>query len=195
MRHGRRVGGATVIAALVGLCALAACSNLHGDPVDHPSTSTSSTSTFSTATSSTVPASSSTTTPTSAVLAAYRAGWTAYEHALSDANPEDPALTATMVDPLLQRTKADLLGYQQDGIVGRGSVDPHPKLASMTATTATVVDCIYSSSELVYAKTRKPVPPATSSENDGVQATLALVNGAWKVSQQTVTEGKCAAGS
>jgi hypothetical protein len=36
-----------------------------------------------------------------AVLAAYRAAWAAFENAASDANPEDPALAATMVDPQL----------------------------------------------------------------------------------------------
>jgi len=36
---------------------------------------------------------------TAVVLKAYRAGWTAFEHALADANPEDPELTATMVAP------------------------------------------------------------------------------------------------
>ena len=43
---------------------------------------------------------SPTTDPAStAVLAAYRAGWRAFEQALATANPADPALAATMVDP------------------------------------------------------------------------------------------------
>ncbi|MGH8997689.1 MAG: hypothetical protein ACRDYB_16970 [Acidimicrobiales bacterium] len=130
-----------------------------------------------------------------AVLKAYRAGWAAYGHALAGADPNDPQLAATMAGPLLQRTKANLLGYEQEGIVGRGAVDLHPKVVSLSATAATVVDCMYSSSALVYAKTGKPVPPVTSPENDGVRATLVNAGGTWKVSQQTVTEGKCAAGS
>lgn len=143
----------------------------------------------------------STTTSTStdpagaSVLAVYRAGWAAYEHALADANPEDPALAATMVDPLLQRVRANLLGYQHDGIVGRGAVELYPKVASVSSVTATVLDCTFSSSELVYANTGKPVPPVTPPEHDGVRATLTLTGGTWKVSQQAVTEGKCPAGS
>jgi len=44
--------------------------------------------------------SSTTTDPAStAVLSAYRASWRAFEGAAGDANPEDPALAATMVDP------------------------------------------------------------------------------------------------
>ncbi|MHB8294349.1 MAG: hypothetical protein ACYDH5_06905 [Acidimicrobiales bacterium] len=135
----------------------------------------------------------STTDPaTAAVLAAYRAGWKAFEQALATANPEDPALPATMVDPQLQGVKANLLADQRQGMVGRGTFTLHPKLVSLSASTATVVDCAYSTSVLVYAKTGKPVPPITPPENDGVRATLVLTGGKWKVYKQTVTDGKCA---
>jgi hypothetical protein len=33
------------------------------------------------------------------VPSGYRASWAAFEHAALDANPEDPKLAATMVDP------------------------------------------------------------------------------------------------
>ena len=139
---------------------------------------------------------STTTDPTApAVLAAYRAGWKAFEHAAADANPEDPTLAATMVDPQLQGVRANLLADQRQGIVGRGTTTLHPKIVSISATTATVVDCAYSTAELVYASTGKPVPPITPPENDGVRSTLVLVGSAWKISKQTVTDGKCAPGS
>jgi len=134
--------------------------------------------------------------PTAAVvLAAYRAGWAAFRHALSDANPEALRLAATMVDPQLQSVRGNLLADQRQGIVGRGTFTLHPKIVSMTASTATVVDCVYSTSVLVYAKTGKPVPPITPPENDGVRSTLMLTGGTWKVYKQTVTDGKCAPGS
>ena len=38
MQQARRASGATVIAALVGLCVLAGCSNSHGGAVGHPTT-------------------------------------------------------------------------------------------------------------------------------------------------------------
>ena len=142
--------------------------------------------------------SSSTTTPprsVSAVLAAYRAGWAAFEHALADANPEDPELAATMVPPQLTGVRANLTVDRQQGMVGRGSFVLHPKIVSLSATTARVVDCAYSTSVLVYAKTGKPVPPITPPENDGVSSELTLTGGAWKVYKQTVTDGKCAPGS
>ena len=129
------------------------------------------------------------------MLAAYRAGWAAFEHALADANPEDPALAATMVPPQLTGVRANLTVDRQQGMVGRGSFTLHPKVVSLSATTATIVDCAYSTSVLVYAKTGKPVPPITPPENDGVSSELTLTGGAWKVYKQTVTDGKCAPGS
>jgi hypothetical protein len=129
------------------------------------------------------------------VLAAYRAGWAAFEHALADANAQDPELSATMVAPQLTGVRANLVADQQQGMVGKGTFTLHPKITSLSATTATVVDCAYSTSVLVYAKSGKPVPPITPPENDGVQSELVLTGGAWKVYKQTVTDGKCAAGS
>ena len=137
-----------------------------------------------------------TTDPTrSAVLRAYRASWTAFEQALADANPNAPTLAATMVDPQLQGVKANLLSDQIHGMIGQGTFTLHPRIASLTATTATVVDCAYSTAELVYKATGKPVPPITPPENDGVTSTLVLTGGAWKVYKQTVTDGSCAPGA
>ena len=146
--------------------------------------------------SSTSASPSTSTDPTaSAVLAAYRAEWSAFEQALATANPEDPALAATMVNPQLQGVKANLFADQRQGMVGRGIFTLHPKIVSLSGSTATVVDCAYSTSVLVYAKTGKPVPPITSPENDGVHSILVLTGGTWKVYKQTVTDGKCAPGS
>lgn len=135
MRQGWRAGGATVAAALVGLCALAGCSNSHGDALAHSTTTTSAPA----PTISTTAASSTTTDPASAVLAGYRAAWSAFEGALADANPSDPALAATMVDPQLQGVKANLLADQRQGIVRRGPTTLHPTVTAVSATTATVV--------------------------------------------------------
>ena len=120
----------------------------------------------------------------SAVLQAYRASWKAFEQASSSANAYDPQLAATMVGTQLQNVRANLLGDQHAGAVGRGTITLHPKIASISATTASVVDCAYSTAELIYAKTGKPVPPIAPPENDGIQSTLVLTGGTWKVSQQ-----------
>jgi hypothetical protein len=129
-----------------------------------------------------------------AVLAAYRAGWAAFEHAGVNANAFDPLLPETMIDPVLQQVRRNLVGDKANGAVARGTFALHPHIQTMTASAATVVDCAYSTSVLVYTNTGKQVPPVTPPEYDGIKATLTLVGSVWKVSQQTVTEGHCAPG-
>ena len=176
-----------LVAAAVGAgLMLASCSGNGGNNASPPTT------TRPKPTTTSAPAS---TTTASAVLTAYRASWAAFEHALADANLADPALAATMVDPQLESVKANLLADQRQGIVGRGPTTLHPKVSEMSATAATVVDCAYSGTELVYQATGKAVPPVTPPENDGVTSSLVLSDGTWKVSKQTVTDGTCAPGS
>jgi len=177
------------VSCVVAGAVLASCGGSGSSRATHPTSTDSPSTTF---------VQSTTTTPNptdAAVLAAYRAASNAFVQALATANPNDPALTATMIDPELVSIRANLVGDQQKGIVGRGTVTLHAKLVSLSSTTATVVDCAYSTSELVYQATGKPVPPVTPPENDGVSATLVLAGGTWKLSKQTVTEGKCAPGS
>ena len=176
----RTWSGLVVAACLVGVAVLAAsCGgspSASGHHADHPSTTKAA-------------------SQTAAVLAAYRAEWKAFEQAAATANAADPALVATMVNPLLDQVRRNLVSDHYSGIVGRGTFTLHPKVIDMTAATATVVDCAYSTAELVYAATGKPVPPVTPPEHDGVRATLMLVGPTWKVSKQSVTDGSCPPGS
>ena len=192
MQSGRRgIRSASIAATLSLSLALSACGST-------PSGAPSTTGTKAPIASTSIPATTTTTTlaPTSAaVLSAYRAGWAAFEHALTTANPSDPELAATMVDPQLQGVKANLFADKRAGMVARGTFTLHPKITALSATTATVVDCAYSTAELIYATTGKPVPPVTPPENDGVRSTLVLSGSTWKVSKQTVTDGTCAPGS
>lgn len=182
--------GAAIVCCAVAAAALAAC----GTSPRSASPSTRPTGSIAPPLITSSP--STTQSPTkAAVLAGYRAEWAAFEHALADANPEDPELAATMINPQLQGVKANLLADQVHGMVGRGTFTLHPEITSLSATRATIVDCAYSTSVLVYAGTGKPVPPITPPENDGVRAALVLTGGTWKVYQQTVTDGKCAPGS
>jgi hypothetical protein len=190
-----------VVAVLVALT-LAGCAGTHprADARSSPPSAAVRQTTTTTTRKPSLPAPESTTSTSAspvaaAVLVAYRAEWAAFDQALSTANAFDPSLPATMVDPALQLVQRNLVGDKADGIVGRGTVTVHPRVSQLTATSATVVDCAHSTSELVYASTGKPVPPVTPPENDGVTSTLVLTGGNWKVSEQTVTEGKCAPGS
>jgi hypothetical protein len=100
-------------------------------------------------------------------------------------------MTGAQLDSVRRALTSDKL----NGIVGRGSVQLHPKVASLNAQEAVVHDCLFSSLELVYVSTGKPVPPVTPPEHDGVVATLDKVSpDTWKVADQHVTEGSCPAG-
>lgn len=133
-----------------------------------------------------------------AILQAYRAGSAAYVSAVQTADPAYPALEATITNPLLTQARQTLVYDKEEGIVGRGAVQLlHPHVVSYTAMTATVQDCVYSSLISVYASTGQPVPNqpgGTKPEYDGVKATLLLVSGVWKVSDQMLVAGSCPAG-
>ncbi len=171
------------VAVMVALSVAAICSGCGGsDPAGSGSTSSTSVST--------------TTNPqTAAVVAAYRAEQAAFQGALRQANPTFPALAQTMTGNQITSVRRALVADQTSGIVGRGTAQLNPKVVSINGNQAIVHDCLFSSIELVYTATGKPVPPATSAEHDGVMATLVQVSpGMWKVSDQNVTEGSCPAG-
>ncbi|MGH9043311.1 MAG: hypothetical protein ACRDVP_00420, partial [Acidimicrobiales bacterium] len=130
MRFGRRGVGAIVALGLVGPgLVLSGCGTSDG-PAAAKATTTS------TARSATP----TTDSEGNAVLAAYRASWSAFEQALATANPNDPSLTATMVNPQLEGVKANLVADQRQGVVGRGTTTLHPTVVSISTTRATVVD-------------------------------------------------------
>lgn len=162
----------------------------------HPSTATSPSTAPSTTTAATTATPATTISAQAAgVLAAYRAEQAAFETAEHTADAALPALAATMTGAQLQSVRRFLLADQAQGIVGRGPVTLHPHVASINGNQAVVLDCAYDASELIYAKTGKPVPPVTPPEHVGIRSTLAQVSpGIWKVAQQHVTEGSCPPG-
>lgn len=130
-----------------------------------------------------------------AVVSAYREGWAAFEEAVDKADPALPALAQTMTGVQLDSVRRILVADQLNGIVGQGSIQLHPKVSYIRGTQALVLDCAFDSSELVYAKTGKPVPPITPPEKVAVRAQLTEVSaGSWKVSDQQTTGGSCPPG-
>lgn len=182
------------VATLIAVAILGAACGGASTALPPSNTSSTATATTTPSTTTVTPASTTIQSPDSAILTAYRAGWAAFEHAEADADPLDPRLPATMVDPLLHQVEANLVADHQEGIVGRGPITLHPRVASVTSTTAVVLDCSYSASFLVYKKTGKQVPPVTSAEDVGVKATLVLDGSTWKVKSQHLIEGRCPAG-
>jgi hypothetical protein len=184
------------IVSVLGLVILAAaaCSNTPSAAPTTSSTSTSVAPTTSASPPSTDAPSTTSSSAASAVLTAYRAAGVAIEQAGANANPLDPALKASLVNPLLRTIEGNLIEDNQLGEVARGTIQLHPHVVSISASSAVVEDCSYSSDFLVYKKTGKQVPPVAKPENDGVRATLVLDGSTWKESQQTITEGSCPTG-
>jgi hypothetical protein len=184
-----RTDGGEILAVLAALSGasliVAACGG--GSPSAHR------------ATSSALPGTAATPTPNAeeaAIIAAYVAADKAFEEAVAIPDPAYPALAATMVDPILQRVRINLITDKNDGIVGRGTVTHlHPRVVSISDNTAIVVDCVYSTGVLVFAKSGQPVPSqagGTKPENDGVRATLVMVSpGVWKEKASDVRLGRC----
>jgi hypothetical protein len=128
----------------------------------------------------------------SAVLAAYRAEQSAFEQAVDSADPTLPALAQTMTGAQLNSVRRALAADKVNGIVGRGTVQLHPKASYVRGTHALVLDCAFDSSELVYVATGKPVPPVTPPEKVAVRSQLTEVSpGVWKVSDQHTSGGSC----
>lgn len=131
------------------------------------------------------------------IITAYNARWAAFVHAAETSNADDPALAATMVDPLLSATRQNLAAQKAQGIVGRGDITPQPHVDTMTPTTAVVLDCAYSQNIQVYAATDQPVPGqpgGTAPEYDGARTTMVLTSQGWKASDSTVQLGSCPPG-
>ncbi len=169
----------TAAACLVGVAALAAsCGgsrSASGHHADRPTTTKASSQ--------------------AAVLAAYRAGWHVFEQAVDHADPTLPALAQTMTGAQLTSVHRILVADKTDGIVGRGTIALHPKVAYVHGKQALVLDCAFDSSELVYAATGKPVPPITPPEDVAVRSHLSEVSpGVWKVADQHTTGGTCPPG-
>lgn len=181
----------TAVALVAVSVTLAACGS---SPSAAPPTTSVPSASTSTPTTNAATTTSQPSAEETAVLTAYRAGWAAYEHAVATANPADPALQATMVNPVLHQVIGNLVTYNMEGIVGKGSIALDPHVVSIDGTSATVVDCAYSSSFLVYKKTGKQVPPVTKPEHDADKATLVLVGSTWKTKSRQITEGSCPAG-
>lgn len=177
------ISAAGILATTLGACG----GGGHANPTVSSSTSPS--------TAASPAATSTLSAEQAAVLAAYRAEQAAFGAAEHSADVALPALAATMTGSQLQSVRRFLLADKAQGIAGRGPVTLHPHIATIQGSTAVVLDCAYDASELVYAKTGKPVPPVTPPEKVGIRSTLVEVSpGVWKVSQQHVTEGSCPLG-
>jgi len=131
-----------------------------------------------------------------AVLDAYRAADRAYREAAGISDPNYPALESTHANPSLQQIRLTLITRNLNGIVGRGTVQLHPRVESLGPRSAVVVDCAYDGVQLVYKANGKVAsdPGSAVTGYDAIRATLIETPSGWKESEADVRIGKCGPG-
>lgn len=160
-------------------------------------------------TSSPTPTASVSASPTpdvsdAAVIAAYDASFAALNQAIAATSSPGawnlPALSATMVNPLLQQWQSEFIQQEAQGIIGKGTFTPeHPTVISNTGTTAVVSDCVWDVAFEYYKASNGGAPELVPSQpdlpsggGDGERITFTLVSGKWMASSASSLEyGNC----
>ena len=158
-------------------------------------------------TSTPTPSASASPTPdasAAAVIAAYDAYFAALNQAIAATSSPGawnlPALSATMVNPLLQQWQSEFIQQEAQGIIGKGTFTPeHPKVISNTGTTAVVSDCVWDVAFEYYTASNGGTPELVPSQpdlpsggGDGERITFTLVSGKWiAASVASLEYGNC----
>jgi hypothetical protein len=137
----------------------------------------------------------STPTPTSSpdtqnalILHAFETSVVAFDVAVREMNPDDPAIPASTTGDQVVHELTTLNSWKAQGITAKGDLPRviDSKLLSSSAATATVRACVYDPGVLIYKATGATVPTnVTGQFYVDVDATLDLVGGVWKVSHTT----------
>lgn len=129
------------------------------------------------------------------ILAGYRAFWDAFDRAFGfgrdgPANPDDPALAATSVDPQLSETKAAFRTMKAKNHTSRGQRDQHhPWLLAMTDfdSVAVVADCIsLARSDTIDLDTGDVATSNSAGQLNYNETQMAVDDGVWKVADWEV---------
>jgi len=193
----RQVPQLLALLSAAGALGLAGCgSSAHALPTLRP-------------TSSPTPTASVSASPTpdasaAAVLAAYQAYISALNQAFAASSSPGawnlPAVSATMVNPLLQEWQSKMIQQDTEGIIVEGTFAPeHPRVVSNNGTTAEVSDCVWDTTVQYYEASNGGTPEAvpnqpggTQAGGDGLQVTFTLLGGKWMASAAPSTEvGNC----
>jgi hypothetical protein len=135
------------------------------------------------------PASTTTTSVEQKVLADLRGYRDAYNRAVGAPNPEDPSLRQYMTGIQLQQFQIFVRQLADGGQLIRGSATDAPRVVSVQGTTALVDDCLTGGGRFIEAKTGKDTGPTPAA--GGVQITLQLENGTWKVASASGKATAC----
>jgi hypothetical protein len=121
-----------------------------------------------------------TTTPSEAVVAAWRRYWDVYVAVATEMKLPDPRLAEVATGEELRQLGSGFLAFKSAGEIFKGTIDLDPKVSSIAGASATLRDC-YLSHILGYdAATGKP-KGAEDTTRRLVTVTLQLDAGVWKV--------------
>jgi hypothetical protein len=126
-------------------------------------------------------------TTRAAILAAYRAEWSEFIAVAETfpVNPLDPRLAIHSIGNQLTAERKALTRLSVLGHVNRGPTDLAPVVSTVSASGATVTDCIMDHSVEVDHRTNSPVEPANIGHTLD-QFTMTNVDGNWLVSNSMV---------
>jgi hypothetical protein len=126
--------------------------------------------------------------PRPAIVAAYRGFWADVIEAGKTADADSPRLDDHATDRALDNLRNDYRRLRANGEVVRGTVRLHPRVASVSSSTAIVSDCNDVTDFLRYdAKTGAPREQRKADIAE-VEVTLRLVDGKWLVSKTVVKQ-------
>jgi hypothetical protein len=127
------------------------------------------------------------------VIAAWLASQRAFETAAFTADPSEPALAATTIDPQLSSTRALLEKMHAAGQIARGTRHyGKPEVLALQGDQAIVQSCDYDTEIAVWAASGQPVPGVTGQvAHELVNSTMELTGSGWKLLDQNVGTGQC----
>jgi hypothetical protein len=128
------------------------------------------------------------------IASAWQAAEYAFEAAVRSADPFQPDLQATTVEPLLGEIRQMLAQMQSDGEIATGPVHlGAPKIVTVGAEAATVTSCAWDAEIVVLAATSEPVPGILGQvEVERITSTMERTVSGWKLAEQTVEADPCA---
>jgi len=126
-------------------------------------------------------ASASTAAPGDAAVAAYRGMWAAFVEAAKTSDPDAPDIRKYASDNALKLIVGGLVSNRAQGKVVKGNPVLNPKATTVSATEATILDCVDDTNWLEY-KTSGELWDNKPGGKHRTTATVKAVNGTWKVS-------------
>ncbi len=133
------------------------------------------------ASSATPGASASSVGPGDAAVMAYRGLWAAFVEAAKTSDPDAPDIRKYASDNALKLIVGGLVSNREQGKVVKGNLVLNPKATTVSATEATILDCVDATNWLEY-KTSGELWDNKPGGKHRTTATVKAVDGTWKVS-------------